>query len=378
MPLRAEMIGELERLIQLEQSWRELAHMCSRPAALPGWQLAWWRHLAPEGARLKTVAVFEQDHLVGLAPFFANPGRRVDYRLLGAGTTHRLAPLARPGREREIAALITRTLAGSSPPPDLIAFEGIDAASPWPQVFAASWPGRFKPWRYTSSRTAGPTVDTTSGDFEAWLSSRSGNFRKQLRVAKRRADEIGARIALVTSEEGREKALLDFRSLHLARWKHRGGSSFEDRTFEMIGEAARALAPANEMRIFALETGQDTVAVLLALAAGVEMLLFSYGFDETYARISPIHLVILAAVEDAFARGDHRVDFGGGSERHKHAFANSDAPVSWGGLVIRSRRYPLTRARLAPHRFQWLVQRLARRYLSPGQRARTKHLLSRK
>ncbi len=369
-----QLITEIDRLERLYEPWRELAHTCACPAALPGWQLAWWRHLAPEGALLRAVAVFEQDRLVGLAPFFVNPGRRVDYRLLGAGITHRLSPLALPGRERETACFVAHALADSSPRPDLVAFEGIDATSPWPDVFVETWPGRFRPWRYTSSRPAGPAIDTAGVDFEAWFSSRSRHFRKHLRVAKRRADEIGARTAPATSKEAYEKALLDFRRLHLARWEHRGGSTFDERTFEMIKQAARVLVPANEMRVVTLETAQDTVAVMLALAAGGEMLLFSYGFDERYARISPIHLTVLAAVEDAFRNGYHRVDFGRGTERHKQAFANSDAPVSWGGLVIRSRRYPLTRARLAPQQFRWLAQRLARRYFSSRQRARIKRL----
>ena len=85
--LSVRLVTEIEELERLSEPWRELAHACACPAALPGWQLAWWHHLAPVGARLRTVAVFERERLVGLAPFFANPGRRVDYRLLGAGTT---------------------------------------------------------------------------------------------------------------------------------------------------------------------------------------------------------------------------------------------------------------------------------------------------
>jgi CelD/BcsL family acetyltransferase involved in cellulose biosynthesis len=374
--LKAELITELDRLELLAAPWQALAHVCASPSSLPGWQLAWWRHLAPENAPLRVVAVFEGEDLVGLAPFFVNPGRRVDYRLLGAGMTRRMRPLARPDVEDEVARAIAGVLARATPAPDLIAFEGVDRASPWPRLLAEAWPGFFKPWRYLSSTHPGPTIDTTSGDLEAWQASRSRNFRKQLGVAKRRADEIGARIVPVRSEQAREKALRDFRRLHLARWEHRGGSAFSESTFEMIDEAVRTLVPANEMRISTLETAQDTVAVLLALVAGREILLFSYGFDEAYAQISPIHLIIQAALEDAFKRGDRRVDFGGGSERHKQSFANSDAPVSWEGLVIRSRRYPLTRARLAPAQCRWFAQRLARKFLSPAQRSRIKRLLS--
>ena len=373
--LSARLITDIEELAGLSEPWRELAHACSCPAALPGWQLAWWRHLAPEGAALRAVAVFgDDDRLVGLAPFFVNPGRRVDYRLLGAGITRRMRPLARPDFEIVVARETAGELARATPAPDLVAFEGVDSTPSWSQLFSGVWSGHFKPWRYVSSTHPGPAIDATDGDYEAWLSSRSHNLRRQLRVAQRRADEIGARITPVASKQACERALLDFRRLHLARWEHRGGSAFEENAFEMIGEAARVLVPANEMRIFTLETAQDTLAVLLALVAGRYVLLFSYGFDEAYAQISPIHLTTLAVVEDAFKRRDRRIDFGGGSERHKQRFANSDTPVSWEGLVIRSRRYLLTRMRLAPDQAHWLVARIGRR-LSPAWRWRIKRLV---
>ena len=376
--LRARLITEIGELEALSEPWRALAHTCSCPAALPAWQIAWWRHLAPTGAALRAVAISEGEDLVRLAPFFVNPGRRVGYRLLGAGMTRRMRPLARPVLEAEVARETAAKLAEAAPTPDLIAFEGVDDTPPWPGLIAKAWPGHFKPWRYVSSIHPGPVIDTTDGDFEAWLSSRSHNFRKQLRVARRRADAVGAQIVPATSTKACEKALRDYRRLHLERWERRGGSSFDEKAFAMINEAARVLVPANEMRILSLDTTQDTVAVLLSLAAGKDVLLFSYGFDEEFAQISPIHLTILAAIEDAYRRGDQRIDFGGGSERHKQSFANADLPVRWEGLVIRSRRYPLTRARLAPEQGRWLAHRLARRLLSPSRRARVKRLLSKK
>ena len=102
-PLDVRLLSGAEELTRLSELWRRLAHACACPAALPDWQNAWCRHVAPAGASLRTVAVFEGDELVGLAPFFMNPGRRADYRLLGAGTTHRLSPLAAPGRSRSSA-----------------------------------------------------------------------------------------------------------------------------------------------------------------------------------------------------------------------------------------------------------------------------------
>jgi CelD/BcsL family acetyltransferase involved in cellulose biosynthesis len=142
LSLCARLISEVEELERLSEPWRALAHACSCPAALPGWQLAWWRHLAPQGAALRAVAVSEGEELVGLAPFFVNPGRRVDYRLLGAGLSRRMRPLARPDVESKVAQEVAGALARARPAPDLVAFEGVDHASDWPQLMAEPFPAK--------------------------------------------------------------------------------------------------------------------------------------------------------------------------------------------------------------------------------------------
>ncbi len=256
---------------------------------------------------------------------------RVDFRLLGTEMVRRSRPLALPGLEAKVAAAIARKLAAARPAPDLIAFEAVDAASPWPVLLAKSWPSRFRPWLFTSSTQPGPSIDVAGGDFESWLAGRSCNFRRQVKVAERRADEQRARMQLVDSPADCKRALAEYRRLHLARRSHRGGSSLNETSFAMV--------------------------------EGGELLLFSYGFDEEYAHISPVHLIVLDAIEDAFRRGDRRVDFGGGDERHKlsFAYADADAPLASRGLVFRSRRYPLTRARLAPAQSRWLTESQLRR-----------------
>ena len=376
MPLETVLITEIEELERLSERWRELAHACSCPAALPGWQLAWWRHLAPRGALLRAVAVFDDDRLVGLAPFFVNPGRRVDYRLLGAGITHRLSPLAAPGREREIASLVVDALAGASPRPDLIAFEGIDAGSPWPQAFVDSWPGKLRPWRYVTSTHPAPVLELR-GSFEEWLATRSSNFRQQIARARRAIEAKGGSIHLALESTEIERALDAFADLHLQRWKKRGGSSLDEDVFALLEEGAHDLVERGEMRLWVIELGGKVVCVAIFLTAGGEILFFNSGFDESHGDLKPGLVALFAAVEDAFARGSRKFDFGGGATSYKLRFTSGDAPIHWIGIVPRSRRYLLTRARLAPQQWGSFVRRLSRRFLSPRQRTRIKRLLSR-
>ena len=122
--LISELITSLPALAAVEAEWDGLAIVCALPLMAPALILAWWRHLAPPGAQPRAVVVRDGDQLVGLAPFFVEPDARrgrVDYRLPGIEV--RLAPLAVPGREWEVAAAIGRELASARPLPDVIALD---------------------------------------------------------------------------------------------------------------------------------------------------------------------------------------------------------------------------------------------------------------
>jgi CelD/BcsL family acetyltransferase involved in cellulose biosynthesis len=369
-------VTEIEELERLSEPWRELAHACACPAALPGWQLAWWRHLAPKGALLRAIAVSEQDRLVGLAPFFVNPGRRVDYRLLGGGMTHRVSPLAPPGREQEVANLVASTLAGCDRRPDLIALEAIDASSLWADAIHDTWPGRLRPWRYTSSRLSAPVLDFEEKTFESWFASRSKKFREEMRRARRDIEKAGGRVVLATSRPATDLAIDEFVRLHLARRSARGGSSLTGEWSRMLKDAAASLVASGEMRLWVLKIGEKLAAVNVMLAAGGVLTGFNIGFDEDFARLEPGHVTTLAAIEDAFARGEVRLDTGGGDSAYKRRLASRDLPIVWTGIVPRTRRYPLTRMRLAPDQAYWLITRIGRR-LPPAWRRQAKRIARR-
>ena len=374
--LRAELVTDVVELERLAESWRELAHTCARPVALPGWQLAWWRHVAPPDAALRAVIVRDDaERLVGVAPFFTEPTGRIDYRLLQAGTAHRLAPLAAPVREAEVTRLVAETLAAARPHPDLVAFEGIDVSSSWPAAVAAAWPG-LRPWRYTAS-TLGAPVISLAGTIDRWLAGRSSKFRHELRHDKRVVEHSGGRIFRAMTPAELERGCESFAELHSRRMRDKGGrSGLPPAWFEALKEAAPSLSSRDELRLWLLELEGRIIAAQLFLAAGGEVQLVNGGWDASAAQYSPALVTIQAAIEDAFARGERRVDLGGGLEPFKLRFATGDAPITWTGVVPRTRRYPLTRARLAPHQLRGQAARIARR-LPPGRRRQLKRLLGR-
>src|SRR4051812_15232323 len=100
--LDAHVLDDVDAVAAHAGAWDALAVALGRPFCAPAWALGWWRHAAPHGALgLRPVVVTDGDEVIGVAPFFAqrkSPGR-ADLRLLGAHTSHRIAPLAAAGRE---------------------------------------------------------------------------------------------------------------------------------------------------------------------------------------------------------------------------------------------------------------------------------------
>ena len=195
-------IEDLAQLARLTGEWDELAVRAGRPLAAPGWLLAWWRNMAPAGARLRTVAVHDGDRLVGLAPFFATRVRTVViYRPLGSAMAIRGTLLADAGREQEVARAVADALAEASPRPAAIHLDQLDVGSPWPGLLAARWPGaraRARPAaaplprrRCTCARTPMPTgcaaraATSASASAATRASWRSGERRRGWRGRRR-------------------------------------------------------------------------------------------------------------------------------------------------------------------------------------------------
>jgi CelD/BcsL family acetyltransferase involved in cellulose biosynthesis len=350
--LAGEPIVDLGSLAEITPAWEELAAANGRPQMTPAWVTSWWHHLAPSDAEPRFVVVREDKEIVAVAPFFVEAGGgRVDYRIPNIQTCAGLSPLAVPGREEEVAAAIATVLSTEmTPRPDLVAFEGVPADSPWPDALRAGWPGRMRPplRRYTTHPS--PAIAMSEDSFEAWLGGKSSNFRQQMRRARKKFAKAGG-----TSRKSTAATLAAdvevFVRLHAARWQSKPGESnlvaFGDRLAPMLEDTGRGMGP-NGFRLHLLEMDGEPVAALIFLAVGGRPLYLNCGWDERFAQFKPAMLALLDAVEESFELGDTRIDLGLGQESYKLRFADDDSPVAWTILMVPGSRLPLTAARMAP------------------------------
>jgi CelD/BcsL family acetyltransferase involved in cellulose biosynthesis len=366
--LRGEAIDDLKGLAVISPAWDDLAAANGHPQMTPAWTRGWLRHLAPAGTEPRVVVVREGERVVGVAPLYLDEtSSRIDYRIANIEMSAGLSPLAIPGREQEVAAAIAGVLSEKAAPrPDLLAFEGVPVDSPWPQAMRAAWPGRSRPAlrRYTTHPS--PSIGMTEDGFEAWFANRSSHFRQHLRRARRKFEKAGG-----SSRRSEPETLaVDVRTfvrLHTARWESKPGTSnlvaFGDRLAPMLEEVGRELGP-DRFRLRVLEVDGEAAAANIFLAAGGHALYLNCGWDERFAKLNPVMLALLDAVEESFARGDENIDLGLGGESYKLRFADGDDPVAWTVLMVPGRRLPITAARMAPTLARAALRDSAKRHLS--------------
>jgi CelD/BcsL family acetyltransferase involved in cellulose biosynthesis len=350
--LEAELVTDVERLRELAPEWDALAAACTLPQMSPAWVLAWWRHVAPERAVPRTVLVRDGDAVVGLAPFYAEPGAggRVDYRLPGIEIAGRLAPLALPDREWDVAEAVAHTLADATPRPDALLFESTPLDAHWLTALRAEWPGALRPPLRFTQVAGNPLMSLAEGSFEAWLAGRSSNFRGQMRRLRRRFAEAGGSSRLATHATLASDAAALTR-LHAMRWEGRGHSNLVDlgeRFSAFVVELGEQLLDSGRFALRILELDGEPICAQLFVGAGGTFLFVNGGWDERHASLRPSLVCLLDAVEDVFERGAQRFDLGVGVQSYKQRFADGSAPIAWALLMVPGARLPLTAARSAP------------------------------
>jgi CelD/BcsL family acetyltransferase involved in cellulose biosynthesis len=363
-----ELVTDVARLGAPAPEWDALATACALPQMSPAWVLAWWRHVAPERAVPRTVVVRDGDAIVGIAPFYAEPGAggRVDYRLPGIELAGRLAPLAHADREWEVAEAVAHALAGADPRPDALRFEGVPLEGHWLTALREGWPGALRPPLRLTQVEGNPLMSLREPSFEAWLAGRSSNFRGQMRRLRRRFAEAGgvSRLATEATLAGDAAALA---RLHAQRWDGRSGSNLVElgeRFAAFVVELGERLLDEGRFALRILELDGEPICAQLFVGAGGTFLFVNGGWDERHATLRPSLVCLLDTVEDLFERRARRFDLGVGVQSYKLRFANGNAQLAWGVLMMPGARLPLTAARTAPALARGRLRDSARRMLS--------------
>lgn len=373
----AQLIEDIGAAEAIREAWDGLAQVSRRPYCSPAWMLAWWRHARPERAGLRIVVVWDGGEVIGVAPFFSRRalGGIDELRLLASRTSVRAEPLAKHGREEEVAAAAVDLLRSVKPSPDVVLFEGVPTTSRWPLLLYNTWHSGAAPFRHRGYPTLAPTLDLGDRDYEQWFSSRPSHFRREALRRRRHLEQRGAVFRLVEDPSEVSGALDAFFRLHHSRWQQRGGSRvLTEGVQAMLLDAALVLVQEGRFRIWTITVAGEVISAHVFIVAGGEVAYWLGGFDQEWAKYGPAIQSVLNALEHAWEQGDVRMDFGAGAQEYKYSFAEGQDVLESVMIVPRTSRYPLTRIQLAPR----LIREYASMRMSPELRNRLNRLRSRR
>jgi CelD/BcsL family acetyltransferase involved in cellulose biosynthesis len=253
---------------------------------------------------------------MALLPLYRVAGRLL---LLGSGASDELGPISAP-KDREAAAEALGRFLGAAPFP-WNAFVGDDMPGDlaWDEVLG----GRI------TRKQASPTLRADGMSWQDFLSTRSANFRGQVRGRERRLWQ-GHRVVLYETEDPArlERDLETLFGLHVARWGWVHAQKFagrEQRAF--LHEFAATALRRGWLRLRMLELDGRPAAAMLNFRFGGSEWYYQGGRDPGFERYSVGFVLQVHAVREALNDGMQSYRFLRGGEAYKQRFANDDAGV---------------------------------------------------
>ena len=365
MTLESQVLESVEALEPVASGWDELAVSLSRPYSAPGWLIPWYRHVAPSGSVVRVVVVRDERGIAALAPFYGVRRRGVwTYAVPATDMSAPVEPLVRADVRDEALRTVADALARVEPAPAIVELRSVPAG--WTDRLRAAWPGSF-----VHARPAGaaPVAPVEADDADAWLKSRSSNFRQQMRRFRRRLGEAGAEWRATEDPDRLTADVEELERLHRGRLERT--DAFPAGATAMLAEAGRELLASGRFRLGLIEVDGKAVNAQLFVGAGDELSYWNGGFDDEYGQLRPSYVGLVDAVGAAIEGGYKRFDLGQGTQPYKSRFADDAVELETVTLVPPGRRRVLGRAAYAPAQARYAV---ASR-LTDEQKARLKRLL---
>lgn len=316
MSLHVELISHVAHLTSdFCNQWQRLPQRS--PMQSPAWLLAWWHAFAGEREQLQILAVYDDQQLVGLAPWYL-VGKRL--RFLGDGivcSDHADLAIAAGYTDavtQEIAHWLT---CHASQNWDFIQFDAVDEGeSPIVQMLRKLESNGFA--MHQRATTGCWHVDLPR-TWEEYLAVLSKNHRKRCRRWMRNYFECRRAEVTISSMDSVESAWEEISDLNRQRREHVGDrSAFLDERFLAFHRSVLPrLLEQGHAELRQLRVDGEPVAAEYLLLDGSTMYCYQSGLRPVDSPDGYGNLSILALFRDAIERGCSRIDFLRGDEDYK-------------------------------------------------------------
>jgi CelD/BcsL family acetyltransferase involved in cellulose biosynthesis len=306
-----------------DPDWDDLAFNSGNIFATREWLSTWWRHFG-RGDPLVVRAYDDLGKLVAILPLYTWSARPVRIlRFIGHGTGDELGPICAPEENDGARRALNDLLAETAREWDLLVGEQL-AGKGWDRALG----GRLL-------REHGNPVLYWSGDWEAFLRSRSRNLRDQIRRKERRLDrEHRVRLRLADDPLRLPQDLDCLFRLHAARWGD-GRSTFDGTRERFHRELATKLLERGWLRLWFLELdGADVAAWYGFRYAGCESY-YQSGRDPRFDHLSVGTVLLAHSIRAALEDRILEYRFLRGDDAYKYRFANADRGLQTVGVARR-------------------------------------------
>jgi CelD/BcsL family acetyltransferase involved in cellulose biosynthesis len=285
----------------------------------PAFLKLWWEEFGT--GRLILAFAREDGETVGAGAFESIDGRL--QFLGGFDVTDYLGPVARPGREAEVAAGMLDALAGLGWTRADLA--GLAEGSPWFEALEGAAAGcGFLVERGDDG--VAPLIEL-EGSFDAYLDALPTKLRHEMRRKERRlADQAGGYEVTWASASTLSRDVDRFVELHQAspgpkgRFLHPGMELFFRRL-------AGALLEQGWFQLAFIEVDGTKAAGAMGFSFGDTFSLYNSAFDRDFERLSPGMVLVTRLIRDAAERGLRRFDMLKGDLAYKYRFGARPRPV---------------------------------------------------
>jgi CelD/BcsL family acetyltransferase involved in cellulose biosynthesis len=310
--LRLDPVADLE---SARADWTRLADASGNLFSTWEWAAAWWRHLGRDRP-LHLIACREPaGEVAALLPLYLarrSPARTL--RFLGHGPADRLAPVSAPADRPRAAAALRRALDERLAGWQVAVADRLPGEERWADALGE------RPLRSEPS----PVLVTEGRDWDAFLASRSKNFRDQVRRRERRlARDHEIRFRLTGTRDELDADYDALVRLHRERWGERS-RSFRPPMEAFHRDFAAAALERGWLRLWTLELDGRPAAAWLGYRFGGAEWYYQAGRNPALEREAVGFVLMAHTVREALNDGvdEYRLLLGG--EAYKDRFANAD------------------------------------------------------
>lgn len=230
----------------------------------------------------------------------------------GEGPADHVGPVCRPADRPAVAAALQAELVARR---RLLVARGLPGVEGWSELLGGS----------VVASQPSLVLDLAGRDYDAWLATRSSNFRQQVRGRERKLLRDHALAYRRIDADGElDATMAHLVELHDARWQ--GESNFFLGSGRALHTAfAHRALERGWLRLWAADVEGATVAYWLGYRFGGDYWFFQLARDPEWERSSIGSVLLAHTVREAFAEGARRYRFLSGDHGYKQRFADGDA-----------------------------------------------------